>query len=113
VSTAPKVPHFADADAIPSAEGRIRVTVRRGHSEPPESPDRGALSKGFGRNLGELLISFLPHAGMVPPDPNGPGPGIGRDAPIRGAKKHLAEEVPEANTKEASGMESGAVVRPS
>ena len=35
------------------AEGNIRVTVRRGCQEPPESLARGTLSKGFSRNLGK------------------------------------------------------------
>jgi len=35
------------------AEGNIRVTVRRGCQEPPESLARGTLSKGFSRNLGQ------------------------------------------------------------
>ena len=35
------------------AEGKIRVTVRRGCQEPPESLARGTLSNGFSRNLGK------------------------------------------------------------
>ena len=40
-----------------AASGR---PIGRGRQEPPESLARSALSKGFARNLGELLVSFLP-----------------------------------------------------
>ena len=43
----------ADAEVFETAEGNIRVTVRRGCLEPPESLARGTLSKGFSRNLGK------------------------------------------------------------
>ena len=43
----------ADAEAFEPAEGSIRVTVRRGCQEPPESLARGTFSKGFSRNLGK------------------------------------------------------------
>ena len=61
----------ADAEAFSLAEGRVGMTVMRGHAEPPESLARGTLSQGFPRNLGDL--SPPPVAGMVPPDRNGPG----------------------------------------
>ena len=64
----------ADVEAISLAEDRVGMTVMRGHSEPPESPARGTLSQGFPRNLGDLSPPPV-EAGMVPPDPNGPGHG--------------------------------------
>jgi hypothetical protein len=42
----------ADAEVFEMAEGNIRVTVRRGCQEPPESLAQGTLSQGFSRNLG-------------------------------------------------------------
>ena len=38
-------------------EDSNRATVMRGCDEPPESLAQGTLSKGFPRNLGELLVS--------------------------------------------------------
>ena len=46
----------------------------RGRSGPTESPARGTLSKGFPRNLGELLISSR-RQGVVRPWNNELGPG--------------------------------------
>jgi len=64
----------ADAEAISLAEGRVGMTVMRGHAEPSESLAQGTLSQGFPRNLGDLSPPPV-EAGMVPPDPNGPGHG--------------------------------------
>jgi len=58
VDTAPKSFLVAEADAVSLAEGRIEATgIARSSHEPPESPARGTLSKGFPRNLGGLLSS--------------------------------------------------------
>jgi len=86
---------------------RKATSKRPWHARPPRaagvSSPRHAL-KGIPQEPGRALV-FSRQRGDGTPDPKGPGPGARRDAPHRGANKHLAEEIPDAEETEAAGKD--------
>jgi len=103
--SAPKAYIDADADAVSLAEGSIRATVRARLPGAAGVPSPRRAFKDSTETWESSLFLSSRFFGNGPPDPNGPGPGVGRDVPTRGAKKHLAEEVPVAKETEAAGTE--------
>lgn len=58
--SAPKSYIVAEAEDVSLSRKAVSGRpLERGREEPPESLERGTLSKGFCRNLGDLLIFIL------------------------------------------------------
>jgi hypothetical protein len=62
------------AEVVDRAEGSIWIADNARLSGTPESLARGTLSKGFSRNLGDLLVSSC-KGGCGSPSNKEPGPG--------------------------------------